>query len=333
MERLGLSPVRVAIVLVFVLFSIVSCAGNAAVEPPDTAVTSASSTVSTVTTAEPVVTTTVPPTTTSTVPPSEPCVFSDPQFPDDDYEAGGIVESIHARGVIRVGVVADDAAPFFYCYQGVQSGFEASLARLIVEDAFDGVEIEWVPLPTSERITVVQEGGVDFAARFTTITPEREGQVAFTTPYLLDGPAVVVPADAGVEEAADLDGLRIAVLEGTDIAVQLADALDTAGLTIEFVQGSAPEDLVVLVESGDADAYGTSWTRGMRDVQDSGDVVVPVSFTSAIAIYASHGEPVLNAALNASLVSFIDSGVWNSEFLLAFGVSAPWSVEEMAQTR
>lgn len=262
-----------------------------------------------------------------------PCVFSDPQFPDDDYEGGSVIESIQARGVVRVGVVPDDVVPFFFCNQGVHSGFEASLARLLVEAAFDGVEIEWVPLASGDRITVVQDGGVDFAVRFTSITPEREGQVAFTTPYLLEGPAVVVPAGSGIEEASVLDGLRIAVLEGTDSAANLLEALTAAGVTVEPVQAGAPEDLVALVASGDADGYGTTWTRGMRDVHDSGDVVVPVSFNSAIAVYASRDEPALNAALNASLVDLIDSGVWNSEFLLAFGVSPPWSAEQMANAR
>jgi ABC-type amino acid transport substrate-binding protein len=268
----------------------------------------------------------------STAPPPEPCVFSDPQF-SDDSETGGLVESIMARGVVRVGVLPNDAAPFFFCNQGVQSGFEASLARLLVEDALGDVEIRWVPLASGDRITVVQEGGVDFAVRFTTITPERDGQVAFTTPYLMDGPAVVVPAGAGVTDAAGLDGLRIAVLEGTGLERELTGTLEGAGVIFEPIPAEAPEDLMALVASGAADAYGTSWTRGMQDAQDPGYAAIPLSFTSAIAVYSSQDEPALNAALDASLVNLIDSGVWSSEFLSAFGVSSPWSTEEMALAR
>ncbi len=260
-------------------------------------------------------------------------MFSDAQRPDDDSDVGGLFESIQSRGVVRVGVVPGDVAPFFYCNQGVHAGFEASLVRLLVEDVFGGVDIHWVPLSSGDRITAVQDRGVDFAVRFTTITPEREGQVAFSTPYLLDGPAVVVPADADIDEVADLNGLRIALWEGTEVARELAEGLAAAGVSFDSVPAGSSEELVALVERGDADAYGTSWTRGMRDALDSESVVVPVSFTSAIAAYASHDEPALNAALNAGLVNLIDSGVWNSEFLLSFGVSSPWSVEEMAKAR
>lgn len=334
MRRLVLFSVRVAIVPVFALFSVVSCTGDPALDPPlDSAATSTSA-VRTTTTAEVVITSTLPPTTTtSTIPPPEPCVFSDPQFPEDDNAGGPTVESIQARGVVRVGVVPDDVAPFFYCDQGVQAGFEASLIRLLAEETFGDVGIEWVPLPLGDRITVVQDGGVDFAARFTTITAEREGQVAFTTPYLLDGPAVVAPANSGIEEVEDLDGLRIAIWEGTDLAAELSAALNAADVAFEPIPADAPEELAALVQSGGADAYGTSWTRAMRDVRDTGDVVVPVSFTSAMAVFASLDEPALSAALNASLVNLIDSGVWNSEFLRTLGVSPPWSTEQMAQSR
>jgi hypothetical protein len=123
------------------------------------------------------------------------------------------------------------------------------------------------------------------------------------------------------------------VSEGTELAGELSETLEAEGVTFATVQTEIPDDLMMLVAGGDADAYGTSWTRGMRDGQDPSYRVVPASFNSAIAVYASHDEPTLSAALNPSLASLIDSEVWASEFLLAFGVSAPWSTEEMAAAR
>ena len=52
---------------------------------------------------------------------------------------------------------------------------------------------------------------MDFAVRITTITASRLELVDFTTPYLMDGLAIIAPIGKAVSDIAGLNGLRIAL--------------------------------------------------------------------------------------------------------------------------
>lgn len=174
-------------------------------------------------------------------------------------------------------------------------------------------------------------GGVDFVVRNTTVTPDRRDLVDFTTPYLMDGPAVIVPISAGVTDLAGLAGLRIAVVAGTTMEADLTRFLEDAGIVVDVVLTEPPQQPATLVETGDADAYAGVWTQGIvRATQALDVVVIPLAFSEGLAAFTSPTEPEFGAALEEQLQKLIDSGVWATEFETAFGFTPPWTTREMA---
>lgn len=329
--RHGRMPIR-SVLIAGATFSLLltACDGGSSVEDEsDPTVTSTSSPARTTVTAGPPTTTLPPPTTTSTTLPPAPCEYADLE-PSDGMGSGNLTERIMARGAVRVGVLPADATPFFFCDDGTYAGFEASISRLLVARAFGDLDIQWVPVSSADRLTVVQDGIVDFAMRSTTVTPDRAAEVDFTAPYLMDGVAVIVPADAGIGDVTGLEGVRIAVLGGTTLESDLTAAMGDAGVSFEPVQAGSPEELPTLVYDGDADAYAALWSLAVQIAgQDPRFVVVPVEFQSVVAGYSSEDDADFAATLDEQVMDLLDSGAWESEFQSAFGFPPPWTIEEM----
>jgi ABC-type amino acid transport substrate-binding protein len=214
---------------------------------------------------------------------------------------------------------------------GEYVGFEATLVRLIVEGAMGPVEIAWVPLSSADRFNAVRNGGVDFVVRTTTVTPDREDLVEFTTPYLMDGPAVIVPTSTGVGEVAGLEALRIAVVEGSQFEADLIRILGEAGIAFELVPVQSPDQFMTLLEDGEADAYAASWLQGVAAATQNQDlVIILLEFNQGIAAFTSPSETEFGAAIAEQIQTLIDNGAWANEFAASFTFSPPWTIEEMA---
>ena len=281
------------------------------------------------TTQVPTPTTAAPTTTTTTL--RVPCTVSEPAPAEEAGEPGRLIEEINDRGVVRAGVFPFDAPPLFLCVDGEYAGFEATLVRLIVEGAIGAVEIAWVPLSSADRFNAVRDGGVDFVVRNTTVTADREDLVEFTTPYLMDGPAVIVPTSAGVGDIAGLEALRIAVIEDSRFEADLIRLLGEAGIAFQLVPAQSPDELMTLLEDGEADAYAAAWLQGVTAAtRDQDLVVIPLEFNQGIAAFASPSESEFGAAIAEQMQTLIDNGAWATEFPAAFTFSPPWTIDEMA---
>jgi glutamate transport system substrate-binding protein len=240
---------------------------------------------------------------------------------------------IQERGVVRVGILPRDFAPFI-SYDGTQDlyvGFEGTLARLLVAGTVGPIDVEYVHLSGGQRFEAVANGAVDFVVRMTAVNGERRQLAAFTTPYLMAGVAVMVPADSPVSEVADLRDLRLAVPAGSEMRTIVGDRLKELGLPMQSVQLGEGQDLWEAVVSGEADGYIDSWAVGVNRAATMGDVkVIPVVFTEGMAACTSLDNPEWAALLDARLRIIIEAGVWAEEFEKAFGFPPPWTLEEMA---
>ena len=96
--------------------------------------------------------------------------------------------------------------------KGQLVGFEIDLARLIAKDLLgDPNKIEFMIVQSEGRFPSVLSGRADFAIAATTIYPERAAKVAFTTPYMDSGVAVLVRRDANVRTLADLNNEKFTI--------------------------------------------------------------------------------------------------------------------------
>lgn len=137
---------------------------------------------------------------------------------EEPAEAGEIQEETAegsealADGVLNVGTNAE-FPPFEYVDDnGEPDGFDMALVRAIGEKL--GVE---VTVENMEFDSLVASIGnkIDIAAAGMTVTPERAQTVDFSDTYYEAVQYVILPADSGIAEAADLEGKTIGVQLGT----------------------------------------------------------------------------------------------------------------------
>jgi ABC-type amino acid transport substrate-binding protein len=126
------------------------------------------------------------------------------------------LETIRARGVLRVGVKMD-APPFASVdAAGRRVGFEIELARLFTRVLFDDdAAVQFVPATTATRFGLLQAGAIDLLIATVTALPERRDLAELSEPYFMSGSLVLLPRASPAGRLADLGGRRIAVIRGS----------------------------------------------------------------------------------------------------------------------
>jgi polar amino acid transport system substrate-binding protein len=113
---------------------------------------------------------------------------------------GDTIKAIKARGVLKVGV---DQNSYRWGYRdpnsasGDLAGFDIDLVTAIAKDIFGSSytaqSVQFLAIPTNERIPAIQGKRVDMVVRTMTINCDRLKDVAFSAPYFLTGQQVLAP--------------------------------------------------------------------------------------------------------------------------------------------
>lgn len=126
--------------------------------------------------------------------------------------AEGVLDNIIERGKIAVGVPLD-FAPFGSAGPDLKpQGYDIDMAKLIAKDL--DVELELVPVITTNRIPYLQTGKVDLVISCMGATPKRAQVIWFSAAYAPFFSGVFAPEDANISEYADLSGKTIGVTRG-----------------------------------------------------------------------------------------------------------------------
>jgi putrescine:ornithine antiporter len=191
----------------------------------------------------------------------------------------GVVSRIRDTGTIRLGYRAD-ARPFSYNAEGAAgaAGYSIAVCQAVAEamtrsGQIGTPRIEWVMVTPQERFLAVQQGRVDLLCGADTITLERRGMVAFSTPIFPGGIGVLLRADAPAQLRDVLAGkgpafqptwrasasqtLRsrgFAVVGGTTAERWLTTRLDDLQVASRVVPVRSYADGVEAVRRRDADA-------------------------------------------------------------------------------
>jgi len=140
--------------------------------------------------------------------------------------------------------------------KGQLVGFEIDLVRMIAKDLLgDPNKVEFMIVQSEGRFPSVLSGRADFAIAATTIYPERAAKVAFTTPYMDSGVAVLVRRDANVHNLADLNNEKFTITgQNNPQNAERAKRFVPKAKTIWF---DNPSELLLAVKSGRATAMQT----------------------------------------------------------------------------
>jgi polar amino acid transport system substrate-binding protein len=111
------------------------------------------------------------------------------------------LDRIRETGSIKLGYLAD-ARPFsFKNDAGTADGYSVALCQQVADQvkkelAQPGLKVEWVPVTFENRLSDVQQGGIDLLCAPTSATLARRQDVSFSIPIFAGGNRAVLRADA-----------------------------------------------------------------------------------------------------------------------------------------
>lgn len=132
----------------------------------------------------------------------------------------GTLKKIKDDGVIVVGV-RDASIPFSY-YDEKQEpiGYSMDLTNLIIdrirkEVGAPDLKVRKIPITSQNRISLLQNGTIDFECTTTTNNAERAKQVDFTNNFFEVGTRLLVKSGSPIADFTDLKGQTVVVGAGT----------------------------------------------------------------------------------------------------------------------
>jgi len=180
-----------------------------------------------------------------------------PDWPD---AVGGRLARIHATRVIRLGY-RENAIPFSYLGPDAKPvGYSLDLCQAIVltlaaELDLPTLRVEYVRVTAQDRIERVRSGAVDVECGSTTITAQRQREVAFSPVIFITGTRLAVARASTIRDIADVARRRVAVIAGTTNETAMRELDRLRGLGVTFVVANDYRDALALLGSGNVDAF------------------------------------------------------------------------------
>ena len=156
------------------------------------------------------------------------------------------VESVQKAGKLTIGT-SPDFPPFeSLTNEGKVEGIEIDILNLICDEL--GIELEIRQMDFDSVLPGVQAGKFNVGVSGISVTPEREKNTLFTTPYCLAAQAIVVTSDSAIKSKADLAGKTVSVQTGTTAEEFCMDN----GYTVKAYAANADAELALTTGKVDA---------------------------------------------------------------------------------
>ncbi|GHI07642.1 sugar-binding protein [Streptomyces cellostaticus] len=182
---------------------------------------------------------------------------------------GPTIDAVKARtGAKRKLVVGVDQNSYHWGYRNPNTegaeleGFDIDLVHRIAQDILgDPDAVQFKAIPTSQRISAIQDGRVDMVVRTMTITCKRLADVAFSAPYFKTGQQVLAPKSSSVTGYDDtLAHKKICTASGSTAYSKLKADRDKGSLPASAdISTTVPNqlDCLVRLQLGEVDAVVT----------------------------------------------------------------------------
>lgn len=173
---------------------------------------------------------------------------------------GGTLAKIKEKGALVLGV-RDAAKPFSYLndkqeYEGYALDICLALSRNIQRQlGLPQLKIVMVPVTSSTRLPLIQNGTVDIECGNTTNTAERQTIVEFSPTYYVSGSRLLSKKASGIQTLADLRGKRLAINSGTTHIKLVSTLNDEQKLGIDIVPSRDTAEGMLLMETGRVAAF------------------------------------------------------------------------------
>jgi len=164
--------------------------------------------------------------------------------------------AIKQRGEVRLGV-RESSGLAYVLDNGHYVGFHTQMAERIIDDiakeSGKPIRITYVPITSSSRMPLLQNGSIDFECGSTTNSAARALEVDFAYTTYIEEVRIVTKKNSAINSFADLDGKTIVTTTGTT-SVQTLRRYRTE-IIFNELQGRNHEDSFQQLLSGRADAF------------------------------------------------------------------------------
>jgi glutamate/aspartate transport system substrate-binding protein len=233
-------------------------------------------------------------------------------------QAQATLKRIDARGQINIGH-RESSPPFSYYDDNKQAaGFSVDLCMKVVDavrkQLGKEIKVSFVPITTSNRIPQITSGAIDMECGTTTITLGRMEQLDFSMPFWITGTQLAVTKQSGIQQAEDLNGKTVGVLQGSTNERALRQLAQDKKLNVRFnfVKDYAEGFLALETQRIDAlagdgtpmEVFAATKARKPQELA----VVGRLLSTDPYGVMLPYGDPQFRLLVNRVLAKAFESG-------------------------
>lgn len=244
------------------------------------------------------------------------------------------LQTIRDRGVLNCGVKADvlgygylDTATQEYegleidlCYQIAAAVFEVEY-----EEAKEQDLCAFTTVTPATRGTLIDSGQLDIVAATYTITPEREEDWDFSTPYRTDSVGIMVKKDNGWTSMEDLDGVTIGVSTGSTTQSLVEQMIEDEGFGCvpTFQEYQSYPEIKDALDAGMVGAFAMDRSTLNTYMDDTVELLQPeVEFGTQDYGVATEKGSDLSELVDETVNELLDNGWMDEEITTWLGESA-----------
>ena len=214
---------------------------------------------------------------------------------------GATLADVQKAGKLTV-ATSPDFPPFESLEDNKVVGIEVDILELIAKDL--GVELEIVQMDFDAVLNGIQGAKYNCGMSGITVTPDREKNMLFTTPYYNAAQVIVVKEGSTIKGKADLKDKTVSVQTGTTAETGCQDE------EIKYQAFNANADAKAALTTGKVDAWVVDNLTALQMVEKGdGLVILEEKMTEEPYAFAfAKGSETLVEEINKSLKKLMDDG-------------------------
>lgn len=241
------------------------------------------------------------------------------------------LQTIKDRGVLNCGVKAD-VLGYGYLntetneYEGLEIDLCYQIAAAVLETTYEEAKeqglCEFTTVTPSTRGTLIDSGQLDIVAATYTITPEREEDWDFSTPYRTDSVGIMVKSANGWTSMEDLDGQTIGVSTGSTTQQLVEQMIEDNGFncTPNFTEYQSYPEIKDALDAGMVQAFAMDRSTLNTYMDDTVELLQPeIEFGTQDYGVATQKGCDLSKVVDDTVNELLESG-WIDEEIEAWGL-------------
>ena len=241
------------------------------------------------------------------------------------------LQTIKDRGVLNCGVKAD-VLGYGYLntetneYEGLEIDLCYQIAAAVLETTYEEAKeqglCEFTTVTPSTRGTLIDSGQLDIVAATYTITPEREEDWDFSTPYRTDSVGIMVKSANGWTSMEDLDGQTIGVSTGSTTQQLVEQMIEDNGFncTPNFTEYQSYPEIKDALDAGMVQAFAMDRSTLNTYMDDTVELLQPeIEFGTQDYGVATQKVSDLSEVVDDTVNELLESG-WIDEEIETWGL-------------